>query len=398
MSGSIFALGFNALVALLFAASFLLIARSAGELAEARWFSLAYAVGGLTPASELMVFAAPPTALWMMTSYVSFAAGLALSHYALRRYFGAPVSWAWPLGCVAGAALLRLAIWGGRRDDLAYELAYQAPFAFITGFCAVTVWRLSRRDLFDRVLTGAFALTSAHFLVKPFMAAIFGSGVTAAAYVHSHYALISQAVTGILLIATGLVLIMALLRDAAAIGRRAAETDALSNVFNRRGFETHAARFTAETTDETAVLMVDIDHFKLINDRFGHHAGDLAIAAVAATLRQTLPEALIGRMGGEEFALLVPLAEDEDELVPAEILLAAMARLALQGAAAGYRLTVSIGATRLEPGEELEQALARADAALYRAKAGGRNRAAAAPPYRRSTVGAAGVSCLRVIA
>lgn len=398
MSGPVFALAFNTLVAVLFAATFLLIARSARELAEARWFALAYAVGGLTPVSELLVSFMPPTGLWVMASYVSFTGALALTHYALRRYFDARISWAWPLGLVASAAVLRLAIWGGPRDNIIYELTYQAPFALTAALCAATVWHLSRRDFFDKVLVASFSLTSIHFLVKPFLAAHFGSGSTATAYTNSLYALFSQAGTGLLLIGTGLILTVLLLRDAAAIGRRAAEIDLLSNVFNRRGFEAHAPVMVTRQPGPLAVLMVDIDHFKRINDRFGHRAGDKAIAAVAGALAETLPEAVIGRMGGEEFALVLPLIPAADELNLAHRLLRAIQELNLQGATVEERLTVSIGAARLEPGQSLEEALAAADAALYRAKSGGRNRAAAAPsPYRdRQTDGAAGASVLRL--
>ncbi|MBL8570299.1 MAG: GGDEF domain-containing protein [Phreatobacter sp.] len=374
MTGPLFALVFNAFVALLFATTFLLMSRLDTVLAASRWFALSYAVGALTPLSELMVSLARPTAFWVMSSYVSFAGAFAITHFALHRYFGQPVSWRVPAALIAGAIGTRLAIWGGQRDSLAYELAYQAPFAILTGLCALAVLRLSSRGPIDRVLAGAFALTSLHFLIKPFLAEAFGSGATATAYAQSLYAMFSQAGTGILLIATGLVLTMVLLRDSSSLGRRAAETDPLSELLNRRGFDGHARAVLASTRRTSAVLMIDIDRFKEINDTFGHAAGDQVIVLIAGASRDALPGATIGRIGGEEFVAILPGADAHEGLAKAEAIRAAVKAIATATLPAEYRISVSVGVAVHEPGDNLDDSMARADEALYQAKRSGRDR------------------------
>ena len=122
--------------------------------------------------------------------------------------------------------------------------------------------------------------------------------------------------------------------------------------------------------------MLDIDHFKQINDRFGHQQGDRALQrfcdCVAAQLRA---DDLFVRSGGEEFLILLPGMSEPDLQALAERIRAAVAALPADPVA----FTVSLGTTLVQPGEEMNQALARADEWLYRAKRAGRNRVAHCP-------------------
>ena len=124
-----------------------------------------------------------------------------------------------------------------------------------------------------------------------------------------------------------------------------------------------------------AVLMVDCDHFKSINDRFGHFVGDLALKELGRATRAALPEgALAGRFGGEEFIVLLPSA-----LVPASLDIAQALRLAVRDIAleSGRRkvaLSVSIGAATVSPEDQtVQDVLNRADTALLQAKTKGRD-------------------------
>lgn len=123
-----------------------------------------------------------------------------------------------------------------------------------------------------------------------------------------------------------------------------------------------------------ALLMVDIDHFKEVNDRFGHNAGDAVLTAVGTTMMQTLRASDVRcRWGGEEFLVVLPEAAVEQARQVAEALLRRIADTQVTSRAGAIRVTASIGITVARPGEhDIETLIGRADRALYRAKAEGR--------------------------
>jgi diguanylate cyclase (GGDEF)-like protein len=123
-----------------------------------------------------------------------------------------------------------------------------------------------------------------------------------------------------------------------------------------------------------AVLMVDLDHFKNVNDRFGHHAGDAVLTAVGRTMLQTLRASDVrSRWGGEEFLVVLPETSLEAARQVAELLLRRLADTPVHVKDATIRVTASIGLTLARPGEDdIEALIGRADRALYRAKSDGR--------------------------
>jgi diguanylate cyclase (GGDEF)-like protein len=125
-----------------------------------------------------------------------------------------------------------------------------------------------------------------------------------------------------------------------------------------------------------ALLMVDIDRFKRLNDTYGHLIGDVVLKAVARRLTETLrPTDFLVRYGGEEFVALLPGAAQAQALAAAERLRTAVERsdFAAADPRAVLKVTVSIGVAVLAPEENVERLIERADTALYRAKAAGRN-------------------------
>lgn len=165
--------------------------------------------------------------------------------------------------------------------------------------------------------------------------------------------------------------------DEARALRRMAHRDPVSTLYNRAGIEMLAARrFSQAAQGRTwGLMMLDVDHFKQINDRFGHPVGDRAIGMVGQTLR-TFSRArdAAGRVGGDEFLILLDDVPGPEELAAvAERLVQALRGIDL-GGAAGRCVTGSVGAVLCGPGSDYQACFARADRALYAAKQAGRDR------------------------
>ncbi len=159
-----------------------------------------------------------------------------------------------------------------------------------------------------------------------------------------------------------------------------ANQDALTGSFNRRYFMEQATRqlkLAQRSGQPTSLIVLDIDHFKSVNDRYGHPTGDLVIRAVAKQLTACMRESdIVARIGGEEFVALLPDTGRAAAQIAAERLRLAIANASVSatGLAETIRFTASLGlALALEEGDTLETLLARADQALYAAKRGGRN-------------------------
>ncbi len=164
---------------------------------------------------------------------------------------------------------------------------------------------------------------------------------------------------------------------------RSAYTDPLTGLYNRTALTDAFQRewkLSQRQQTPLSLLLLDVDHFKRINDTYGHAAGDAALVKIAKCLRQTVRGSdMLFRYGGEEFVVLLSnTASDGAELL-AQRLLYRIAAMDCSDIAPGLRITTSIGvATLNHPEETPEQMLKRADEALYRAKRQGRNRVAVA--------------------
>ncbi|MBU1236859.1 MAG: diguanylate cyclase [Gammaproteobacteria bacterium] len=162
--------------------------------------------------------------------------------------------------------------------------------------------------------------------------------------------------------------------------REEAATDALTELPNRRYFlaeaERHVARMVRSEEHRAAVMMLDLDHFKIINDTHGHAAGDEVLRHLASLLREILRKGdLVGRLGGEEFAVLQINASAEEALQLAERLRQRIEASAVPAGGRDLHYTASIGVTSMAASDaSVRAALQRADTALYRAKRLGRNR------------------------
>ncbi|MCA6125350.1 GGDEF domain-containing protein [Bradyrhizobium sp. WSM 1704] len=161
-----------------------------------------------------------------------------------------------------------------------------------------------------------------------------------------------------------------------------AEIDELTGAFNRRSImrvlEEEIAR-SARSGSTTAVALIDLDHFKRINDVHGHPIGDEALRTFAISMFANIRSIdRFGRYGGEEFLLVLPDLSQDQAMRAVERLRGIIADLDWSAFSPGMKVTISAGVTTLKPRENSDTLLARADGALYAAKAGGRNRIAGA--------------------
>ncbi len=184
------------------------------------------------------------------------------------------------------------------------------------------------------------------------------------------------------------------LKNALEQARQDAQIDALTGLGNRRLFDTELQRLVqSDAAAALTLIMLDVDHFKQFNDRYGHQTGDRVLQYVGALLREECQApVLAARFGGEEFALLLPGAEPQQTLAFAERLRQRVAAIRLRQKSSGSvisTITASFGVATRGPAESAGSLIERADQALYQAKQQGRNRVCSAAD-RSTDVQAAG--------
>lgn len=167
---------------------------------------------------------------------------------------------------------------------------------------------------------------------------------------------------------------------------RAAMFDGLTGIHNRRWLDETLHRMASRHERSGGALslsLIDIDHFKSFNDKFGHAAGDHVLTTVASALSSNLrPTDLVARFGGEEFVILFPDTDLDHALVAAERVRHAIeiTENRMPDGTALPRVTISMGVAQMGPGQPVSELLKIADLAMYRAKQGGRNRVCRGEP------------------
>ena len=159
--------------------------------------------------------------------------------------------------------------------------------------------------------------------------------------------------------------------------KRLAMTDPLTGIDNRRSFMEHLQREIKRAARQhcnLSLINFDIDLFKHINDQFGHDTGDKVLIDVTCLIKDRLRESdIFGRLGGEEFAILLPDCDNEEALVLAESLREALNNHAIAWQSKALKVTASFGVVQYQPNEDTRKLLKRADQAMYNAKKSGRN-------------------------
>lgn len=383
MSGASFILAINLFVAGLFSVAFFLIAANNKSDRVAVWFGGAYLCGVLYFVFEFLLPMQTDPKFTGYMAFVSFLAALSAATVGLAKRYKLSVPWRLVGATIAVSLVVNWFTFDLPRDSLLRMVCYQAPYAAMQTIAAGVVILSKRRSLMDKGLIGLFILSGLQFLSKPFVALMTGGpGASAQEYIGTNYALYSQSAGAILSVGTGLLMLMLLARDMLSDATYRSETDPLSGLFNRRGFEDRVepGLIAASRGGVPATLVaVDLDHFKAVNDTYGHEAGDMVIRAFAQLLKSAAPgRAISARMGGEEFAIFLPGLNLSAARLFAEGTRSAFSHLSIEGVPADARFTASFGVAECEGTESLSDLRRRADTALYAAKRGGRDRVALA--------------------
>lgn len=320
--------------------------------------------------------------VWALKHAIGCAAmGVAVLGLAFRELNGRHTPRLVGAGLVAVVGAL--VSWGAVLDDRGFELTLASAFFGIGLLVALDqVWLIYLRsqaragEITLLAVAGVFTLT---WLVS------LHHGVTSADPIPPHWIYapawlvpISALAYAILPLAVAAVA-LAIINDRLVQTLRArALSDELTGVLSRRGLRELGEQMLAGQTDRPelmAVLMLDVDHFKSINDRYGHRVGDEVLRHVADVIKSNLrADALLARYGGEEFTVLLPLHSPEEAHAVAERLRLAVERTPCHGSQGPIKVSMSVGVAYYRLRETLDDALGRADERLYEAKQTGRNR------------------------
>ncbi|HEY6632570.1 MAG TPA: GGDEF domain-containing protein [Rhizobiaceae bacterium] len=377
MDNEIFIALLNPAIALTLAAAFALLWFYRRHRFHLAMVAVAYAASALGFLLQHFVLSVG-LPLSRLTSNLFFTIAVcALAGALIARYGRKP-----PWGQIAPLALAGLAAFSWFmfvEPDLTWRV-FSINFAF-GGICLVVAAELRtvrEKGAVEWMIMALALLSAVNFLVRPVAAmSLYGAYHTYDDFHESVYwttAVLSHAVFSLLIA-------LSLFTDEALVMMNKLHsdslTDALSGLLNRRGFEARAsALITACERSRLPVTLIvaDLDRFKVLNDRHGHAAGDRVIAEFASRLKMAVgTRAVAGRLGGEEFAVLLPMADLASARLLADAVRAVFSNAPIDGLPPEIRVTASFGVAARSGDESLAELTRRADEALYHVKRGGRD-------------------------
>lgn len=341
----------------------MLISRSVEGMRGLRWFSWAYTAAAL---EVLLVYLQPshPALATLFGGRMLLVLAAVLLTEGIAQFTGPGATiLAWGKGLLIAFALLEIGLLLSNREMAAVAFLLAFSFQLLTGIFFLLSHNVPGECASSRsiaVLLGAIIALCIAAIVGPVPQDLFMIA----------YLVLSAG------LAFGFIwMTMVRLRTQLDLQAR---TDELTSLLNRRGLETEAQReLTASQRSQTplAVVVLDLDHFKELNDQFGHAAGDTALTAAARMLAQCLRSSdLLGRLGGEEFVAILPARDAERASLVAERLRSRLEALCVDYEGQALRVTASFGVTMATAADSWPSLLKRADSALYEAKRTGRNR------------------------
>ncbi len=337
------------------------------------WWGAAYLLGAASTA--VWTLAGPLLGETMSLAFNALgfiACGLVWT--AARVFHGRTPNWA---GLFAGAAAWLVAVFVLQSETSSIRITVGAGIiAIYAALTAAELWTERRKAMQKRWPTMLVPLLHGLVLMLP---VVIGDLVATdqKPFERSAWAAIFAIELVLYAIGTVFVIFMLVSERTLLAHKTAASTDPLTGLFNRRGFAEATAKMIAreqKASRSVTVMIFDIDHFKSINDNFGHPAGDEILKLFSSVVKHSLRvNDLSGRIGGEEFAAMLPCSI-EDAVIAADRVRLTFAQSGIAVDDMPVETTVSIGVASGPVGTSLDVLLVAADAALYQAKRSGRNR------------------------
>lgn len=372
-----FFLTVNLTVSSLFVLTFAFVSMQERGHRAPRWFTLPFLCSMAMP---LFGFGLPTTEnprIIILGSFAAIMAALTLLVIGLCETYRQRIEWRL-LGFLFIAALACNAlVFELPRTSLLHRFLYQLPLCLIELVTIRVIYRSGMPRLVDKLLMALAVLSVVHFFSKAFLIVWPGMDARPEDQSDTGQAIFSLSMGVFVQVSTGLLLLLRTMLRILGDASEQSEIDALSQIYNRRGFDRHVMRRLMRKGPDTpyAIIMSDLDYFKRVNDTYGHDCGDRVIEAFGGLLRTHLPKpAVAARMGGEEFVVFMPGADAVAAHDLAQTLRTTMTALSFSGDAAEWMPTASFGVAEHRVGEGLYDTIRRADGALYEAKKAGRNR------------------------
>ena len=386
MSGSSYFQLLNPIILLIFAGGFAAIHFADRRLSAPLWLAVAYSTGAVAFLLDFFVRDALGPYWGSYVSNVPFMLALVFIAFGVHARCGSRLPIAMAAAIMAATFSAVTAVLLHDPESFARAMAMNAGSGLAYGLALPPLWKRYREGTargFERILFWLFALNVVQSFARPIIVGlVVGFGTPVVSYSDSLYALTLHFVSAIAAISLATTLLFSMgLELVGGLSRRAAE-DPMTGLLNRRGLDEAVADTLEETATGTppfSVVVCDIDHFKRVNDSYGHAAGDQVIVAFARLLeRETRRADRVARLGGEEFVVCLHNADERAARLFAEARRAAFAAMEHDALPDGSVCTASFGIAERRPHETLASMIERADVALYQAKRDGRNRVRAA--------------------
>jgi len=339
--------------------------------------SVALAFLAATIANVLLVLSGSiPTFVSIAVSHCLLLSAFVLFYTGVLHFFKTPgkthkIRYAWALTIVSSALTIYLVPTHGYPKTLTYVIALS--FFLVRGVIALEIFRHAADRIFLKIFAFLMAAYAVFALNRVFFLLVLGVPPNQQQRVVLQTVSVLLSVSFAFLI--GLSFLLMLCSDLLSLVKDESERDLLCGVLNRRGIEQKLdaeLKRAGSSSQKLSVALIDIDHFKAINDLAGHAAGDSALRDIVSAISGRMrPYDFLGRFGGDEFLLIFPHTSCSEALVVSSLIELSVHEFSIPGAA--VPLTISIGLTQAAAGEVAGTLLARADKALYSAKNAGRD-------------------------